>query len=52
MFTKVVVNVETDTEEPVAGTKITFVNLIEEEYSCSAILGLEGTYTFDNFRKG
>lgn len=52
MFTKVVVNVETDTEEPVAGTKVTFVNLIEEEYSYSAILGMEGTYTFENFRKG
>ena len=52
MFTKVTVDVKTDSNDPVAGTEISFVNSVEEKYNYSVILGQDGKHVFDNFRKG
>ena len=52
METEVVVTVSTNSEDPVVGTMINFVNTVEPEFSYSAALGNTDTYTFKNFRKG
>lgn len=52
MFTEVTVTAKTNSEDPIAGTVINFVNKVESEYSYSVILGLSDTHTFKNFRKG
>lgn len=52
MSTELTVEVETDSEDPVAGTAITLVNTVESEYSYSAYLGMEASCTFKDFHKG
>ena len=52
MSTKVIVAVETDSGDPVAGTLVNLVNTVESEYVYSVVLGKDDTYTFENFRKG
>lgn len=52
MSTDLTVTVETDSNDPVAGTVISLVNKVENEYAYSTILGLDDSYTFKGIRKG
>ena len=52
MSTELTVTVETDSGDPVAGTVISLVNKVESEYSYTATLGVNDTYTFKDLRKG
>lgn len=52
MTTELTVTVETDTEDPVAGTVISLRNTVESEYNYSVTLGSNNTYTFKDFHKG
>jgi len=46
------VNVTTNNEETPAGTTVDFVNTLEPGITFEAVLGEDGTITWDNFRKG
>ncbi len=52
MSTEVTVSVKTNSEDPVAGTSVNFVNKVESKYSYSITLGGGDVHTFANFRKG
>jgi hypothetical protein len=52
MYTTVAVAAETDNGDPISGTTVSFINMIEEGVDYTATLGNEGTYTWDSFRKG
>ena len=52
MTTELTVTVETDSNDPVAGTVINLINKVEKEYNYSVTLGLDNVYKFKNFRKG
>ena len=52
MTATVGVSVTSNTEDPLTGTKVTFVNLIEEGVVFTATLDETGSYIFNDFRKG
>ncbi|MBE6343311.1 MAG: hypothetical protein E7065_07965, partial [Lentimicrobiaceae bacterium] len=52
MTATVAVNVSSNNGDPVNGTKVTFVNLIEDGIVFTATIDETGTYVFNDFRKG
>ena len=52
MTTTVTVSAETNNGDPVKGTKVSFVNMLEEGFDFEASLDETGIFTFDDFRKG
>ncbi len=52
MTATVTVNVSSNNGDPVNGTKVTFVNLIEDGIVFTATIDETGTYVFNDFRKG
>lgn len=52
MTTTVEVYVENNSEDPITGTVINFVNLVENEYNFSATINEGDSYTWNDFRKG
>lgn len=52
MTTSVEVSVKNNSEDPVAGTVINFVNVVESEYNFSATINEGDSYTWNDFRKG
>ncbi len=52
MLTKVTVEVETNSNDPVTGTIVSLRNTVESEYVYTATLALDNTITFEEFHKG
>ena len=52
MYTTMEVAVETNSDDPVTGTVINFVNLVENEYNYSVTIESGDSYTWNDFRKG
>lgn len=52
MTTTVTVSAATNSGDPVDGTVVNFVNMVEEGIDFSTTLNATGTYTWNDFRKG